>query len=364
MGNILASCFDPMDALPSYGNALSTMEFLEEIGRRVTPYLTKDVPTKLRKIICISDLAPATPPAENRIFVQNNVEFLATGQDGVVRTLGLVHYIIRTVYEMDVSLTPAMWKQLFENVTYAANLVNGRNKLLQLSFLSHISKQLPKKANAIKHSRTIQYSSMENNIPVDEVNRFFAAARSTPAVNAMIPPGFITPQIVPFVMGYSKSWDFHGFVLDGNFIAVNAVHFLGYDIEENPMGVLYANNICFHEYMHAANRQHYNSFQIHTPQRHDLIPTTLLSQGAPLESGYAAELALWGTLPRWSGKTEQDTVAEIFALGIVRQYQNGSLVLSDLQKAQLLTIIGRDETVGRVGDMIVQPVSPSRLGWY
>ena len=337
---------------------LQTTQFLQRILIRIASgggFVAKKV--QLRKIINRHDLDTTLTPL-SRTYVQIDSEFLAdTKSNGAHLTNILAEYIIGILFEKDYVLSLLSWRQLFENILYAKTLGCARTKLLQLCFLTHVTQMPPVQMSAtIKFSRYIEVANIENiEIITNRINAFCEAARRNPEVDRMTGPEFVQPLIIPFRINDDlKGWPVRSFVLDGNFIAVTEFILRNYDEEGDPCGAMLANNTCFHESIHAANRQHYNSFRIHTPQQPGLIPQDFrVNETNPLEAGYAAELALWGGIPDWNDPCFRVDAEEFIRNVVFAKYaEDDPLILSEDEKDLLIDIVGVDFTLIPCGGMV------------
>jgi len=326
---------DP-DAPPTTGQKLNTTEFLERIIVTALNTQCRDSFIPIRKVINRQDLGPVTTPPPTG-YIQANANFLSDSN----LTDNLVHYIIRNLFDGDAALTPNLWVMLAQNINYAKSLTCTRTKLLQLCFLSHISKMLPKLESGIQVSRHIQLVDMD--LPQDHgIYVFIDAAVQNPDVHIMIPPNFVQPRIILFriVTTIRLNFDFRGFVLDGNFIAIDQRRLVNYNDQADPLNSMFVNNNCFHLTIHAASRQHHSMFGIHNPINED-------------EVGCAGELALWGIVPNWYSPRLAHQ-AETLARALIDQFTNQhTLVLSPEQKKRLFVEVGIDTYVASFGGMIV-----------
>lgn len=366
MGNIFSLCYHlpnflniPLDAVTGK-HTFTTLLFLHEIQRRIAVHDPKRK-LELNKIIHNQDLVLITP-IEKSQFVQDNVNFLVDPTFGEHHTNTLIQCIINNCYEFGISMHPNGWSRVIDNILHAANLSCGKTKLLQLCFLAHLSK-LPNSTsdfkNLSKHIEVVDISVLE-----DSINSFCKAAMLNPTVKKLIPAaGFVPPKIIAFRFGrVSTDANYRGYVLNGNFVAVEDVLLRNYDPIHDPCRAMYANNVCFHLFMHAANRQYHDTSNIlSTPDRPDLIPSNLIAvEGERLEAGRAGELALWGILPDWNDAVYEDE-AEALAVKLMSQYagskdEDRALILSPHQKQILAESLGIDVSMIGYGGMIASKV--------
>lgn len=302
MGNLFSNKQDSFQEVAAErGVFLNTCQFLQEIHGRISQSDVHPLsPFPLKRVINVGDLESFTPPP--RSYVKENSQFLAFEPEGILLTDHLINHVIRNLYDDNISLIRDHWLLLAENLLYAKQLICGTTKLLQFCFLTHLCKMLgnsTKYAVDIQMSRFIQPVTLDVPVTINSINTFCAAARLNPNIGCMIDTNFQQPIIIPFSFAEDTTYEYRGFVLDGNFIAIEESILSKYN--QSAWKAMHANNCCFHESMHAANRQHHESFQNHTPQQQGLIPPSLVTNPSfPLEAGYAGELALWGMTPNWS----------------------------------------------------------------
>jgi len=363
MGQAFSYCWPSSDAVldAPTNDMLQIPAFLQEIRGRLLSDLERFPPDRaitLRKIIHPEDLeAPSPPPTGSYTYIKSSSDFLIDASFGVAYTNSLIQNIIDNLYTYNISMFPHDWLMLVANIRSGKDLECGKTKLLQLCFLSHLSK-MADKTSALQLSRSIEYVEMV--IEEDLINLFCAAAIANPKVQKMVGPGFIQPRIIPFRFrhGASTSWDFRGFVLDGNFIAVREDLLRDFDEINHAARAMYTKNVCFHETIHAANRQYQNNFNIHTPEKPGLISTEMVATNLmPLEAGLAGELALWGMVPDWPffDPAEEFDVAENLARELTAQYKrDGTLVLNEDQKRRLTYAVGVDKSMVSSAGMVIK----------